>query len=320
MLDRIEKYIQHNNKDKKIQYKATTPVFKNEIYKELYWSYYPFFFKYYFEANPAYSFEYRSMEEIGKFPVAMLRDGYLGVLSFFFNHPKPNPYFISILIISKKYEKLVPKAWSKQVAFYEIKNRKTYQAKSHNLVMFGSTVPENFWGKNEMLPQDLVKNINSFENIYCFQPTRKSLLVEEEKNFSADHIKLATQIARLVGDKAHFYENFQEFSKIFETVEPGQYFDLDQANLISADGFYQHFLMANKFCAFGSSGKDNKKNDCLSYNLSMYHKVEISVNTSSESLFPEIYLDYKMEKTSKKNIYDLFKLKSIKNFYLKHFS
>lgn len=319
MLDKIEKLIDNNKQEKRVQYKCVNPVFRTEKYKELYWSYYPFFAQYYFEANPTYSFEYRTIEDLARYSIVMLRDGFLSLASFFLHNPRPPEYFLTTILIPKKYESLVPKSWIGHVACYQIKHKRKEIKPSENLILFGSALNENNLGKKALLPDDVLKAISS-KNVYCFCPTRKSLLAEEEESFKGLHTDLVASVAGINSD-AKFFENFDSFGAAIKKIGRSQFFHLDQSELVSHDHFFNHYLLADGHTPFMDLQTDESPSGkSLQYDLSLNHYVEVTELMHVESIFPEILMDFKMEKTAKREIYDLFKMKSIQSSYLKYFN
>ena len=130
--------------NQEILYKKWDVRHRSKDFTDLYWLYYPNTDKYYFEGNPSFLYEYEHLDDLGRFPIVTVRDGYLGLVDFFISNPKPNKDFLTTLVIHKKYSRLVPKAWEDQIALYTVQPRNVQIKKNKKLIVHGYGVVENF--------------------------------------------------------------------------------------------------------------------------------------------------------------------------------
>ncbi len=103
ILSRVDELIQ-NSANGDIHYKKWNVDFRDQYFKDVYWSYFPITEKYFFEGNPTFLYEYRNFNDLARYPLIIVRDGFAGILDFFLNHPIPPEDFRTILLIPKKIQ------------------------------------------------------------------------------------------------------------------------------------------------------------------------------------------------------------------------
>jgi len=317
MLNKIKEIIETNSSEE-ILYKKWDTHHRDEYFSKIYWSYFPITKKYFFEANPSFFYEYKGLFDLGRYPITLLRDGFLGILDFFLLHPQPPKDYVSIILIPKKFEKLIPKQWANQVAVYEVIGINVNEKAKENLIFHGLGVEENFW--NESVESKLIKLkeiSDEYQNVICLFPQRESMFStreENEKNYALQLIKNTYKNfgfeANLIMDINKFIEDFKFKNFTFKS--------LDGDNLFVCDNYLDHFFFQQNGVRLNESRIENKE-EKLTYKLSLNHQIEITKYNSEESVFSDFFVNHKILKRTT-SIYELFKYPEVKENYLKHFS
>ncbi|MDP7321718.1 MAG: hypothetical protein QF441_13990 [Bacteriovoracaceae bacterium] len=318
MLDKIQKIIENNGKnDNDLYYKKWDTEFRDELFKEVYWSYFPITQKYYFEANPAFISEFRNLFDLGRFPLVMLRDGYVGLLDFFFQQAKPTLDLPSEILIHKKFEKLVPKGWEDRIHLYSFMNKGEEKPCMENLVLHGIGTEELFWHSNLEQRLQALKDKCQGANIFLFLPQRNSPLSRKEHQDMKFNLKTMQIIFKVFGDEVTVETDSERFFKKFN-FERFSFYNLDQSHVFVADNFLDHYLYSMGGSNFANEGEE-PIGDHLSYDLSLKHKIIIEPVNIAKSHFPEFYLPHKLSGKKDISLYHIFRSDVFKKLFIKHF-
>jgi len=322
MLSKIQDTLILNQKNKKILAKEYRHSFRDDIFKDIFWGYDPFMKSYFFEGNPSFYYEYTNMFDLGRFPIVMLRDGYLGLLDFFLIHPKPLDDVKTIILISKRYESLVPAGWANQVACYEILPRKEVKfEKGKDILCLGHGVEELYWKHSaEDIFSPIEEYRKNFKNTACLFPTRSSKLSEPRKQFSRFHTDLVLSANKFFGKSVVFYEDYLSFKEDNKTKKPGYFYQVDTANVLSSDSYMTHFLFEKGYMDLAFVDKKLPVDDnSLNLNLSVNHKIRITELDVKKTLFAEYFFHYKSTGSRSNSIYQIFQNAAFRELYQKHF-
>lgn len=318
MLNKVSAIIDNTSQDN-ILYKQKYIQYRDDYFSKVYWNYFPATDKYFFEGNPSFLHEYKNMFDCGSFPLIMARDGYVGILEFFFENPKPPRDFKSVILINKKFEKLIPKKWKDNVAVYSISaNRKITKSDSKRfLIIYGNTGEDIFWKDDpKILAKKYAEIASEFDDVICILPQKEPLLssyIEQVKNHN---LTLLKEIYRNFGFDVKIAYNFNKF---FENnkVKHFSFLNIDQNNVFVSDSYYDYFLSCKK--GYSLNNQNNFSTNCLRYSLSQYHEVVIEEASLGESLFPEFFIQYKMFAGRTMSLYDIYQSKLFKKLYIKYF-
>jgi hypothetical protein len=317
MLNKINKIIETNG-DGDILYKKWDVKFRDDYFSEVYWSYFPSTQKYFFEGNPAFSYEYRNLFDVGRYPITTFRDGFAGLLEFFLIHPVPTNDFRSILLIHKKFQSIVPKQWKEFVACYSINPRSIKkETDKKELIIHGLGLEECFWKES---PLNLVKRLKlkteGFEEIKFLIPQRESLMSSKENQEKKFNVALLKAIYEVFGFDVKIETNTEEFLEKFKSNN-FSFINLDSSNGFIADSYIDHHF----FSIGGNSLNEvfTDLNEGLSYNLSHHHKITIEEIDHSKSIFSTFYMPHKLSGRKKISVYDVYQSKLFQKLFIEHF-
>jgi len=321
ILNEVKTIIESGYPHTDVLYSKWKVKFRDEHFEKIYWDCYPFMDKYFFEANPSYLYEYEDMFDLGRYPLVMLRDGFLGILDLFFLHPKPPKDFASIILIHKKFEKLVPKMWLKHTACYQVlprKEDKIFNTENQDLLIYGHATSETYWDQNiETIFKNLEQKIEKFKHLYFLLPHRNVELVRSGSSLFKNYIDLARYVVDKFPDKARLFNDINTFLEIFKKKN-FSFYNLDSAKIFNADNNLDHRFYSKNWTNISEVSYDQKEED-LEFNLSIGHKVVISNVNVEDNKFSEFYLNYKMSGKKTTSIYELALMSSIKETYQKSF-
>ncbi|MAZ49105.1 MAG: hypothetical protein CME65_11115 [Halobacteriovoraceae bacterium] len=318
MLDRIEEKINKINIDQDILYKKWNIQHRDELFTSVYWSYFPMTEKYFFEANPAFFYEYKNLFDFGRYPLCLVRDGFLGILDFFLVHSKPSSDFASTLLIPKEFEKLVPKTWKDQVAVYEFYNKKKNIEPSEQVVIYGTPTAEVFYqySVSELAQWVSVLKAKYQQYLFCV-PIRESLLASDKVNREMKFIQFLKEIYRHCGFDVDIFHD--DIEKRMKNLEGSQfhYSSFDRSKIFISDNYYDHFLSS-----IGGTNLDwsFEKEGGLKYELSGEHGIRFSELNLDNNCFGEFFLQFKLSGSRTKSIYEIFQSPDVQKTYLKNFS
>ena len=317
-LNKIKHIIMDSNPDQDILYKKWNIEHRDQFFTELYWSWHPQTEKYFFEGNPSFSYEYRNLFDMGRYPIVMLRDGFVGCLDFFFIHPSPPKDFKSLLLIPKKYEAIVPSSWKGQVGCYEIKQRQArYDEKSH-IFLFGYPTEALFLRQS---PRELAESIGDllqdFQEYSFFLPIRESKMSKEKVKLKAHYIEFLKELYRRIGfDVRLEFNNYQKMTRELQG-RPFKFLNLDREKFVIYDNYIDHHLFSiGGECLVTPTLKEQEE---LSYQLSNNHYVSISEVDYSKNAFGQFFLHFKVNGMKLRSLYDIFKSDKIRELYFETF-
>lgn len=318
MLNKINNLIENFDKNE-ISYKKMINRFKDGKFEKLFAERFPFTERYFFEGNPSFSYEYKDVFDMGRYPVIMLRDGFLGILDFFLTHPKPSEDMSTNLLIPKQFEGLVPTFWKDRVALYEVKTRKVAFEKSKTLFVHGVGVEETFW-KNpcETLYAGLEEKISQFDEIHCFFPTRTSTFSLPKDRFVNFHIDLLKHSFKTLGNDINVHETFDTYNTALKASDKFSFFNVDKSKVFISDNFIDHLML--KLGGEDLRDQIESHEEKLEFNLSLNHKIEITNVDFSKSVFNNFYLKQRLKgRKSDASIYKLFLDADVKKEFEKQF-
>lgn len=314
MLNKIKSIIDSNSNDE-ILYKQDQINHRDDFFTKIYWSYAPFTSKYYFEGNPAFLYEYKNLFDMGRFPITLVRDGFLGILDFFLIHPLPKKDYRSILLIPRKFQYLVPKQWVGQVALYEVNLKKTFTQKNKdNLIVVGYPAEETFVNTSiEDKVKELVEISREYKNVEFVLPQRESYLSTSLKQANEKYsLELYKYIYKYFGFEKEIHYDIDKFF-IKTKLKNYSFLQLDSDNLFINDNFMDFYLTSQN--AFPLHLKENThKEEALKYDLSLNHEINIFDFDASKSKFNSFYVAYRMNRKTS-SIYELFNYDEIREIY-----
>jgi len=294
MLDKIKKYIGEAH-DEVILWKRWDIKYKSLFYRDCAWRLYPFTHKYYFEGNPSFIHEYKNMHDIQRHPLVMLRDGIVPLASFFIENYQPPAHFQSILLVPKRFEGIVPKAWYPYVATYEFDYPKLEDKKPEVTYINGMGVSYTFWLKTiDEVVDDLLKKIPKGSKVEFLLPVRERsvfLLVDETKYIS----ELLRKIYQKFDKDVVLHSSHDKILDI-KFNKNSAFCDLADAPFIIGDN-YLHHVMCYENSAYIDAEKVDKK-DALVYPLSLNHSVVIKEIDPSNSYFKNVAFHMKKNRVN----------------------
>ncbi len=318
-LNKISELIEHINPEQNLLYKKWNIQHRDELFTQLYWSHHPMTEKYYFEANPSFYYEYKNIFDLGRYPIVMLRDGFLGILEFFLLHPKPHKDIDTTLLIPKQFECLVPKLWENQIASYNIYQKNPREdEKADQIFIYGTPTEELFIRKSHAeMAKEISEVIKPYKEYKIYFPIRDSILSNAEGKEKLFYIKFVKEIYRHVGFDANiFFHHIHENLKSLEGKK-FDFYNLDKSKILIEDNYLDHFL-------YSIGGKNyietTKISSGLNYDLSKGHAIEIQEIDFTKNCFSEFFLNFKLTGQRTRSIYEIFKDKTIRELYLKNFS
>ncbi len=313
MLNKIEQIIDSNGHGE-IHYKKWDVEFRDDYFDKVYWSYFPITKKYYFEANPSFSYEYKNLFDLARYPMTLLRDGYVGLLDLFLTHPIPNSDIKTFILIDKKFESLIPKQWKKQVACYSIGPiKEKFQKKGETVIVHGLGVEETFWKES---PKSLIENIKKitkeYKKIIFLTPQRESLMSTRDNQIKKYDLALFKALHEVYGFDIEIEMQSEEYLSKFKMKE-FSFYNINQSKVFVADDFIDHFFYSKGGYSLNQMNEIGEER--LKYKLSRYHEISIENPSSKEGDFSKLYLPFKMSKKTDVSIYDIFQ----SDFYRKYF-
>ena len=316
ILNKIKNIIDTNTNEE-ILYKKWSTNNRDELFTQIYWNYSPITSKYFFEGNPAFFYEYKDLFDMGRYPITMIRDGFLGILDFFLVHPKPIKDYQSILLLPQKYEALIPTNWKDQVALYSLElNEKFVEKNKDHLVVYGYSTEEMYLKSDiEERVKELKADAEKYKKIDFIFPQRDSLLSSEKvKSTSKFSLDLYKNIYKYFGFETEIHHDIDKFF-VKNKLENFTYINFNKDKVLINDDFMDYYLIsANAYPLNMNHYNSNEKN--LSYNLSLNHKVVIREFDSSKSKFNELYVNHRMKRKTS-SIYELFNYSEVKESFQK---
>ena len=317
MLNKIKQIIDSNGYGD-ILYKKWDVQFRDDYFGQVYWSYFPITEKYYFEGNPAFSYEYKNLFDIGRYPITTFRDGFVGLLEFFLVHPLPSKDFRSKILIHKKFETIVPKQWKDFVACYSLKPRKVkLRATKETLVIHGLGLEECFWQKTPIeLARELKEKSRGFKEVQFLIPQRESLMsskLNQEKKFN---VALLKAIYEIFGFDIKIEMNTEEFFKKFK-LKNFAFLNLDSSKAFIADNYIDHYFFSIGGECLNEQYTEAENN--LDYNLSHHHKISIEEIDTTKSVFSQFYMPHKLSGRKEVSVYDVYQSKHFQKSFIEHF-
>ena len=316
ILNKISNYIQNSTHDN-IHYKKWNVDFRDALFKDFYWSYFPITEKYFFEGNPAFFYEFRDNFDLGRYSIVTIRDGFAGVLDFFLQHPKP-PYDLkTVLLINHRFINIVPPSWKHQVAFYQVKGTAKDDIGKEVLYFHGLATEEYFWNKNSPMEYALeLRNIASSYNKTVFiLPQRESILSTWQHRKKRYDIEFYKVLYEVFGFDIQVEMNSSEFFELFKKPDSFSFYNLDQVNGVVADNYIDHFFYSLGGDCINEVPESVKEESSLSYKLSRFHKIEIFTSEKIGESFLKYYLPYKGSAQGS-SLYNVYKSDGFKEVYI----
>lgn len=319
ILDKLHKIISHEQGQFDSLYSKWKPNYQDEYFEKIHWDFYPFLEKYYFEANPSYFYEYKNLLDIGRYPVVMLRDGFLGVLSFFFKYHTPSDDLDTIILVHRKFEKLVPRNWNGRVALYDIVPRSDIPKKNNDsLVIYANPVAELLWDEDiKTIFKRYAEPINRYKNVSCIFPTRTLSIYGKNKPSQDCSYNLLAQAKTMISSIVSVYPSFDIFMNVNKTAK-FDFLNLDEAKIFNADNFVDHLLYSHGHQNMREFLTETEAH--LGYNLSMGHQVRIFDCDVENSEFKKYYFHYKAEPQRFAGLYSVGEVPEIEHLYQQHFN
>lgn len=319
MLDKVKEIISNSSEDE-ILYKKWDTAHRSDYFSKVYWHYHPATEKYFFEGNPSFSHEYKNMFDCGRFPIIMLRDGYVGVLEFFILHPKPPRDFRSIVAINKKFTSLVPEKWKGYVVSYSVKQREDTRVKdsSELLVVYGFGTEDIFWKQSaEELIAEVANVSKGFKETVCIFPQRESMLSSGKEQVKNHALELIKRTYQHFGFDVKLAMNFRGFFNNNQ-VEEFSFLGLDKNKAFISDNYFEHYMYSKG----GRSLNEQEQvcSDNIEYNLSRFHKISFEDIDYSKCIFPEFYIQYKLLGGKDVSMYKIYQSEVFKKLFLKYFT
>lgn len=304
-----------SNSEGDILYKKWDTHFKDDDFDKVYWGMFPMTEKYYFKGNFAYYYEFKDFQDMSRYPVVTLRDGYVGLLELFLNSPVPPDNFDTKILISKKFEKLVPSKWSRHIATYSISSRNKLKKDPKTCVAFGIATEDLFWhGLDKKL--NTLQNLSKDKKLKFLIPQTETVLSDKKFQDNSFNVQFLKKLFQNFGFEIEIY---QKLEKLMNSLngETFEFFDLNSENVFIGDNFLQHYF----YSVGGSPINIDLKlgNNKLTYNLSPFHCVEIEELNLQESRFAEFFLPFKVLSRDDIVIYDLYQSKQYQQLFIKHF-
>ncbi len=313
MLNKLESHFQEFHPNNCF-YKKGYRKFKLQEFEEIYWNYHPFTEKYFFEGNPAYLDEFQSLYDMSRYPWIMVRDGFIGLLTFFLKYPKPPQDLLSNLIIHEQFSSLVPRYWEGRILFYRLKEiENSNDQKSETLVLHGMGIEELYWGDSFGQTLELLKKSQA-QNILAFCPTRPSFLSSPKEKFSQFHLKLSQSLFNIYGDKIQIFENMGDFQLSLKPFKNFRFINLDQEKIFNADNYMDHFCYAQG----GRELEYNKKNDeeqNFKVRCSLNHEIEFFQKDLDSKEFFKYFLALNHLDQTNLTMIDYFRNAEVKKIY-----
>ncbi len=302
-----------------IHYKKWNVDFRDQYFKDVYWSYFPITEKYFFEGNPTFLYEYRNLNDIARYPLVTVRDGFSGILDFFLNNPTPPEDFRTLLLVPKKFEGLIPKQWNEYVGSYNLKSKKERSHSSNEeIIIHGLGVEDLFWNEKFSKKIKELKNlVDDFSKTTFLIPQRESLLSDRSNQNKKYNLLL----------HKHLYENFgfdinteNDSEKFINNYKRSNFcfVNLDQNNGFVFDNYIDHYLWSKGGIKLEEEFRD--EGEQLEYDLSPFHSICISDVNSDLCSFPEFYLTYRISGARRSSLYSVYQNEKFVNLFNKYYS
>lgn len=320
MLNKIEEILNSITPEQDLLYKKWNIQHRDEFFTQIYWSYHPETEKYFFEGNPAFSYEYKNIFDFGRYPITMLRDGFVGVLEFFLLHPIPPKDFKSVILIHKKYERLIPKSWKDQVACYEIQQREdTFERQNNFLFCYGTATEQLFWNQSvDELAQKLSTEVKKYSDFLLYLPIRDSHLSSSPQK-KMHYLELLKELYRNIGfDIPIVHDSFDKILKRLETKN-FDFLSMDTGKVFIADDYNSHVLFSLGGNQIVQKTYFEESDDLMVCNLSSNHCIKVGEAQLGNTLFPEFFVDFKFNGQKTRSIYEVFKDLSFQEKFRKYF-
>ncbi len=314
-LNSLKTLIEENAKAE-THYQKWNTQFRDDFFKDIYWTYFPSTEKYYFEGNPSFLYEFKDSFDMGRYPVVLVRDGFVGIIDFFLTHPKPTTDLSCIFLIHKKYESLIPKSWKNQVFLYHMKNFAKACSKK-KLFIYGFGTDDIFFKSD---PKQLVKKIanltQDYEEIEFFIPQRESIISSHEERLKRRDVLLNKELYREFGIDINIEMDSKTFLRQFKDTD-FSFFNIDENKYLFADNYLDHFFSSKG--GYSLNEQLESMEDKLCFKLSPFHEVVIEKMQGSKSIFQDYYLPFKLKGIRDSNIYNLYKNRFYRNLFINKF-
>ncbi len=320
ILSRVDELIQ-NSANGDIHYKKWNVDFRDQYFKDVYWSYFPITEKYFFEGNPTFLYEYRNFNDLARYPLIIVRDGFAGILDFFLNHPIPPEDFRTILLIPKKFEGLIPKQWGQYVGSYIIKSKREMSdsAKSE-VIIHGLGVEDLFWGEAFLdRIKELKKIASEYSKVTFLIPQRESLLSDSSNQGKKYNLLLHKYLYENFGFEIKTENDSEKFIKNYKNNN-FCFFNLDNNNGFVFDNYIDHHLWSK-----GGIKLEEKKeksqwsHKSLEYDLSPFHSICIDEVDLNISRFPEFFLPFRLSGAKSSSLYSVYQNENFVKLFNKYF-
>lgn len=256
--------------------------------KEFFWHFRPHTNDYSSSLNPVFLAEIPNLETLGRRPVWLVRDGWVPLLWFFRNYPKPENLKTKIFV-HEDLLSVVPSAWAKHFGSYRLVSHfmPGIKPKTEPLrFIFTGLVTDSicsidFLKDNlQRLKKQFGSALDKAEKTFCFFVRQDGYFAEDQSPFQ---VQFLATMAREIGE--NFYSISLEELKALSNLNGIYFCDFNERRII-ADSYLQH-LCASKGALMlrdGQIAQMNKLNKNERYvPLSPYHGMIIRDNIVSQA-------------------------------------
>ncbi len=243
----------------------------NNLYQAMYRKF-PLNEKYFFELNPSFAYEYKSLEVMLGFPFVMLRNGFYGLYYFFLKNIKPPKNCTTTFLIPHKFKYLIPESWKDHVLVYSFNYTSKKSEKEEKLVVYGIVGRENFI--NDKIKDFFNKKIPEAKEVIFLSPLR-----EQGYLHTQTETELYFEFQKAMFEHAGFgvkqFNNFRSDHLSFVNNEY-DFINIDQDNFLIYDDYLSHFFATKG--AYNMNPIDTQSDVKLvkEINLSPYHSIKMS--------------------------------------------
>lgn len=243
----------------------------------------PFANDYFHPLNPAFLYEFSSLEAMLSFPVICARDGVVTLFDFFWEHPTPLENGPLLLVAHELYP-LVPPAWQSQVLPYRVGPKLAEKGGQKKILFYG-------------LAQDSYTSVPHLKKILPLIPRGAEVhalfFVEDDPFFDPPHeiidaaFPFIQEIALTLQTPVHFrtYSDFLEEKNLADF----SFLDLQEKNFSLSDNTLTHYLYSRG--AHNLTEPSSTSTPLVKIPLSPFHELQLlppHPNKNLSSLFSMI--------------------------------
>lgn len=316
MLERIHNYIQQAHDEVILWKRWDIKKHSNEYYDAMS-RMYPYTHKYYFEANPSFICDYKNILDMQRQPLIMLRDGVVNLASFFCEYHKPPAHFNSIILVHKRFARIVPEPWKEFVATYELDFPRADISSVDKVYIHGMLISYSFWLKNSKeILDELDKKIPKNTSVEFMLPIRERsfFVIRDETKYVTPFFE---ELYNRYGSSLKMHTNYDQLLNV-KLKKGAAFCELTDVPFIFADNYMNH-LFSHNDCSMIDPPKVDKEN-ALIYPLSMNHNIVIKEIEKKNSDFNALFIRAKETRTPtdvRSEKFHLFIKDSIKNGLIK---